>query len=324
MNNHKENTRGFSNLSNLISNIDVENKQDHIERESFNQNNIQKGNTFVKKRRSYSKSLLVFLLIIISILWYKDHKSFQEFKKEEFDSMKSKIESLSKNSNTEKTDTFEQIKPANDAPPIIENNSDINNKIESTTNELLNLSKNILTYNKKNIPESSNENNVEIPADDKKEINKSTNEFNHTFTETNIPTENKKEYSKTEISEPTLELENINPIRTENKNVPLKYKMPPKGKTQPLTLPEIRWCLREDIRINTMREIVSNSRQIEYSNQKINNYNERCSSYKYHTSEYNQAESEINEFKEQIVNNITKRIKNLSPEENLSNASNPQ
>jgi hypothetical protein len=83
----------------------------------------------------------------------------------------------------------------------------------------------------------------------------------------------------------------------------LKIVKPPVGSTNTLSVPQICWCLRESIRLDTMRRYVSTNSAIEKFNQFVNDYNIRCGSFQYYESEMAKAREEISKYREQIIKN---------------------
>ncbi len=59
------------------------------------------------------------------------------------------------------------------------------------------------------------------------------------------------------------------------------YIEPPIGTSQTLSVPQICWCLREDIRLEAMRDVVDTFESVEKFNTLVEKYNDRCSSFRY-------------------------------------------
>ena len=72
------------------------------------------------------------------------------------------------------------------------------------------------------------------------------------------------------------------PTRSETLSTNFDYSMPPVGSIDVHSVPEIRWCLRQDIRIETWRPLAMTNRQIAAFNQVVEDYNGRCGSYRYY------------------------------------------
>ena len=86
-------------------------------------------------------------------------------------------------------------------------------------------------------------------------------------------------------------------------NFELQYEMPPAGTTDTLTLAQIRWILREGIRIETMRDIVNprNESAVAEFNTMVNNYNARVSDIRYVEQDMEHAQREIEAIRSLIV-----------------------
>jgi hypothetical protein len=59
------------------------------------------------------------------------------------------------------------------------------------------------------------------------------------------------------------------------------YVRPPVGTNNVLSIPEIRWCERESIRIDAIRPIVSSNAEVARFNSMVDAYNSRCRSFRY-------------------------------------------
>jgi hypothetical protein len=81
----------------------------------------------------------------------------------------------------------------------------------------------------------------------------------------------------------------------------LHCKIPPVGRNNLLSVTEIRWCLREDIRIEAMRDFFYTNEAIDEFNRIVENYNCRCGSYQYRGNTQSQAERDVAPFREKIV-----------------------
>ena len=83
------------------------------------------------------------------------------------------------------------------------------------------------------------------------------------------------------------------PTRSETSSTNFDYSMPPVGTDDVHSLPEIRWCLRQDIRIETWRPLAVTNRQIAAFNQVVDDYNGRCGSYRYYQESMTTAQRDI-------------------------------
>lgn len=94
------------------------------------------------------------------------------------------------------------------------------------------------------------------------------------------------------------------PPKTASYNKPkstgLVYRMPRVGRYNILSVDEIRWCERENIRISAIKPYCSNDRERQYFNEKVDNYNSRCSSYKYRRGNLQRAQRQVNKYRSTI------------------------
>ena len=86
----------------------------------------------------------------------------------------------------------------------------------------------------------------------------------------------------------------------------LKFEKPQMGEKQVLYTPQIRWCLREEIRIEAIRNLVKAKSMVEEFNRKVENYNNRCSSFRYRKGTLARAKREVQLYRDQIVSNAIK------------------
>ncbi len=81
----------------------------------------------------------------------------------------------------------------------------------------------------------------------------------------------------------------------------LEFSQPPVGDDNPLSIAQIRWCLREDIRIEALRPMATTNPQIDQFNLVVDNYNRRCGSYRYHEDTLTRAQQELETMRPQTV-----------------------
>jgi hypothetical protein len=94
----------------------------------------------------------------------------------------------------------------------------------------------------------------------------------------------------------------------------MKYDKPSAGTHKPLSVPEIRWCKRESIRADTMRDIVNTKRGREQLNKNIDDYNRRCVKYKYRGDDEKKAERDVASHRRQIVADASRDARELNKE----------
>lgn len=79
------------------------------------------------------------------------------------------------------------------------------------------------------------------------------------------------------------------------------FEKPPVGTNNILTLPQLRWCLREKIRLETMRALANNNKAIAEFNAMVDDYNARCGSFRYRQSDMLKAESDVEAMRSKII-----------------------
>lgn len=80
-----------------------------------------------------------------------------------------------------------------------------------------------------------------------------------------------------------------------------RFSMPAAGTGSLLNTSEIRWCLREEIRIETWRQDVENNAQIDPFNGAIDNYNDHCGDYRYATASMAAARRDVDMQESRII-----------------------
>jgi len=83
----------------------------------------------------------------------------------------------------------------------------------------------------------------------------------------------------------------------------IQYDMPPTDTSYMLTIAQIRWILREDIRIEAMRDIINprNAHAVDKFNSMVNNYNARVAEFRYAVQDMEYAQREIEAMRDQIA-----------------------
>ena len=85
----------------------------------------------------------------------------------------------------------------------------------------------------------------------------------------------------------------------------LEFSKPPDGTNNVLSVAQLRWCLREDIRIEVIRPTATTNSQIDQFNAVVADYNRRCGSFRYREGALMRARRELERLKPQIVANTT-------------------
>jgi hypothetical protein len=91
----------------------------------------------------------------------------------------------------------------------------------------------------------------------------------------------------------------------------LQYTKPSAGTNNLLAVPEIQWCIRENIRIDAMRNLIETNAGIDEFNRIVNDYNSRCGNYRYRQGTQSQAERSVEPYHSQIVAEAVREAKQL-------------
>ena len=84
-------------------------------------------------------------------------------------------------------------------------------------------------------------------------------------------------------------------------NAGLQYTKPSVGTNNVLSVPQIRWCIREGIRIEAMRSVIDNNAEVGKFNRTVDDYNSLCGSYRYRQGSQSRAERDVEPYRSQIV-----------------------
>lgn len=85
----------------------------------------------------------------------------------------------------------------------------------------------------------------------------------------------------------------------------LEFSKPPVGDNNVLSVAQIRWCLREDIRIEVLRPKPMTNAQIDQFNEVVADYNRRCGSYRYRQGTLSRAQQEVERVRAQIIASVS-------------------
>lgn len=91
----------------------------------------------------------------------------------------------------------------------------------------------------------------------------------------------------------------------------LQYEKPPVGTNNVLSVPKIRWCVREGIRIEAMRDLIDTNEGVDEFNRIVNDYNIRCGSYRYREGSLLRAEREVGAYRREIVSDAIRSARRL-------------
>lgn len=99
----------------------------------------------------------------------------------------------------------------------------------------------------------------------------------------------------------------------------LHYSMPSVGTNNVLSVSEIRWCIKEGIRIEAMRGVFVTNEGIDELNLMVNVYNSRCGSYRYGQGSQSRAENDVEPYHGQIIADAIEEAREISPSQLFSN-----
>ena len=100
----------------------------------------------------------------------------------------------------------------------------------------------------------------------------------------------------------------------------LQYTKPSVGNNNMLSVPEIRWCIREDIRIEAMRNIPVTNNGIDGFNRLVSDYNLRCASFRYREGTLQRAERDVGAYKNQIIADARSYARTLDASNSVSSS----
>lgn len=85
----------------------------------------------------------------------------------------------------------------------------------------------------------------------------------------------------------------------------LTFSKPPVGRDNVLNVAELRWCIREEIRLDTLRPLPrTNSHRNEFK-RLVSDYNRRCGSYRYREGTLARARREVEQNRSEIVASVS-------------------
>ncbi len=95
-------------------------------------------------------------------------------------------------------------------------------------------------------------------------------------------------------------------------NAGLQYTKPSVGTNNVLSVAQIRWCIREGIRIEAMRSVIDSNAEVGKFNRIVDDYNSRCGSYRYRQGSQSRAERDVESYRSQIVAEAIREARKLS------------
>lgn len=101
-----------------------------------------------------------------------------------------------------------------------------------------------------------------------------------------------------ETPQPTAPVASIPQI---DKTLLDKVQKPSEGTDNVLGIPEINWCITEQIALDAQEKILKNKTQVRYYNERVKDYNKRCARFRYKPHEYQHSVDAVLAKKESII-----------------------
>ena len=91
-----------------------------------------------------------------------------------------------------------------------------------------------------------------------------------------------------------------NPTPSKLSTPDITFAKPPVGRDKILSLEQIRWCQRENIRLGVQKPLLNTNAQIDAFNRGVDDYNQRCGSYRYRRGTLERAKREVEKLRLEI------------------------
>lgn len=91
-----------------------------------------------------------------------------------------------------------------------------------------------------------------------------------------------------------------NPTPSKPPTPGITFAKPPVGRDNILSVEQIRWCQREDIRLDVQKPLLNTNAQIDSFNRGVDDYNQRCGSYRYRSGTLERAKREVEKLRSEI------------------------
>jgi hypothetical protein len=107
------------------------------------------------------------------------------------------------------------------------------------------------------------------------------------------------------VSPPVLKPVTPPPLKVKPKVEPkiepkITFEMPQVGRDNILSVAQIRWCQREDIRLGAQKTLIKNNIQVSEFNISVDDYNQRCGSFRYRPGSLERAKREVEKLRPEI------------------------
>lgn len=78
-----------------------------------------------------------------------------------------------------------------------------------------------------------------------------------------------------------------------------------------LGVAEIRWCLRNSIYLDSMRNTITSDKGVDWFNARVKDHNEYCSAYRYRRGDYDRAKRDVEEIRSSIMSEGLEKAKEI-------------
>ncbi|MDT0619942.1 peptidoglycan-binding domain-containing protein [Salinisphaera sp. P385] len=85
----------------------------------------------------------------------------------------------------------------------------------------------------------------------------------------------------------------------------LRVEKPPTGRNRVLGISQIRWCIREELRIETLANWGND--YVDSHNTRVDNYNSRCAEFRYRVGNLSRARTDVSKYRSQIIAELESR-----------------
>ncbi len=94
----------------------------------------------------------------------------------------------------------------------------------------------------------------------------------------------------------------------------ITFERPPVGRDNVLSVAQIRWCQREDMRLGVKKPLIDNNVQVAAFNQSVGDYNMRCGSFRYRKGYLERAKREVEKLRAEIEREARLQVQPAVPQ----------
>jgi peptidoglycan hydrolase-like protein with peptidoglycan-binding domain len=115
----------------------------------------------------------------------------------------------------------------------------------------------------------------------------------------------------TSIKPEIVPKQNLKPVRPVLK---LTFQKPPLGRDNVLSVEQIRWCQREDIRLGVKKNLIKNNSHVSEFNRSVDDYNRRCGNFRYRRGSLERAKSDVEKLRLEIEREASLQFQPRNPQ----------